>query len=257
MFEPITWTTNLIALAIVLQSLEHLMLLKTTSEDGIWRWSIIREEFSNWPYVIRKSLDLLLSDRGFVALLLLRLFAALAVVFFLHPLLILLLLLSTILICLRFRGVFNGGSDYMTLTVLIALLVATSFWNERLVVYGALLYLAIQGVSSYFIGGISKLKRKNWRNGVALRDFLRSTIYQPSPVLESFAANKQRITLASWGLILFECAFPLALLNSTLCLAFLGAALTFHLLNFYAFGLNRFVFAWLASYPAIYTISAI
>ena len=36
-----------------------------------------------------------------------------------------------------------------------------------------------------------------------------------------------------------------------------GVALGFHLANVYAFGLNRFLFAWLAAYPALYYCSSL
>lgn len=55
----------------------------------------------------------------------------------------------------------------------------------------------------------------------------------------------------AWAMMLFEAAFPLALLYPALTFPFLAAAFTFHLLNAKLLGLNRFVPAWLATYPAI------
>jgi hypothetical protein len=55
--------------------------------------------------------------------------------------------------------------------------------------------------------------------------------------------------------ILFECGFPLALLRPELSLVFLGGGLLFHLLIAYQLQLNRFFWAWLATYPAVYWAS--
>ena len=41
------------------------------------------------------------------------------------------------------------------------------------------------------------------------------------------------------------------------CAGILVAAIGFHLVNFYAFGLNRFLFAWAAAYPALYFCSGL
>jgi hypothetical protein len=57
--------------------------------------------------------------------------------------------------------------------------------------------------------------------------------------------------LCSWGFILWECAVPVALVGPGFALAFCAVALVFHLLVFRFFGLNRFVWAWLVSFPAM------
>jgi hypothetical protein len=49
--------------------------------------------------------------------------------------------------------------------------------------------------------------------------------------------------------IAFECAFPLALIDARL-LSLLGIA--FHVVNARVLGLNRFLWAWLAAYPALW-----
>jgi hypothetical protein len=39
------------------------------------------------------------------------------------------------------------------------------------------------------------------------------------------------------------------------CVAIVAVALAFHIANVYVFGLNRFVWAWAATYPALYFCS--
>jgi hypothetical protein len=55
----------------------------------------------------------------------------------------------------------------------------------------------------------------------------------------------------SWAFIVWECAFPLALLHAPTVVLWCGIAALFHFLVFWHFGLNRFFWAWCASFPAI------
>jgi hypothetical protein len=57
--------------------------------------------------------------------------------------------------------------------------------------------------------------------------------------------------IGSWTFILWECAAPLALLDTRLAVVFCAIAALFHFLVFWFFGLNRFFWAWVASFPAI------
>jgi hypothetical protein len=57
--------------------------------------------------------------------------------------------------------------------------------------------------------------------------------------------------LGSWSVLCFECGFPVALLVPSVTLPWLAVGLLFHVANAYIFGLNRFVFAWLAAYPSL------
>jgi hypothetical protein len=57
---------------------------------------------------------------------------------------------------------------------------------------------------------------------------------------------------ASWLVIVFECAFPLVLwVRPQGAALLLACGLAFHLCNALVLGLNRFLWAWLAGYPAL------
>jgi hypothetical protein len=57
--------------------------------------------------------------------------------------------------------------------------------------------------------------------------------------------------LCSWSFTLWEGLFPLALLDVRLAAVFCAIATVFHFLVFWFFGLNRFFWAWLSTFPAI------
>jgi hypothetical protein len=105
-------------------------------------------------------------------------------------------------------------------------------------------------VTSYFISGAIKLFSRERRNGIALPYFLDGGIYGPLAA-DSVFRHRFVAIACSWGFILWECAVPMVFLGPLFALVFCAIALVFHLLVFAFFGLNRFVWAWLVSFPAM------
>jgi hypothetical protein len=215
---------------------------------------VLRREHAALPWPLRGLFSLVLPYRAYLGLLLLRLLAAAALLFVSRPGLLGLLCLSQIAICVRFRGTFNGGSDSMTVLILLSLSFAALARPEPFGAKAGLAYIAVQLTLSYFIAGIAKLKQAEWRDGSALAGFLTRSAYAAPAWAAQLARPALRRPLA-WSVIGFECLFPLAWLDPRLCLLLMAAGACFHLLNSYVFGLNRFLFAWLAAYPALFFCS--
>ena len=150
----------------------------------------------------------------------------------------------------RFQGPYNGGSDRMSLLILVGLCLVyfmpTLRWQEY--VFG---YLALQLVLSYFIAGWVKIVNPEWRKGRALQDVFRFSAYPVSEALRTWADRPRLLCLMSWAVMLFELVFPLTLLTYTTLLIGLAIAATFHFANACLFGFNRFFWIWLAAYPSI------
>jgi len=254
-FEALQISQKILATMLILQSWEFLRLRPTFDDHGIWRLNELKEDYSRLPSFIRQILIYIFRPNHFVALLLIRLLAAIALLFWSSPYLLLFLFASTLLIGIRWRGVFNGGSDYMTLILLMALSAATLLRNYRLVVLGAFYYVTVHFVASYFVAGLVKVLRPNWRSGKALKEFLQSPIYYCPTWLQSLCKNKSMTILMSWSVMLFELTFPLCLLGGPYAAVFIGLSFAFHLSNFYFLGLNRFVWSWAACYPIIWFVS--
>jgi hypothetical protein len=254
MLDALLLSERLLAVAIFFQTLEFLLIQKSWSEQGIWRWSTLRQDHISFPKSVLWFFDLTLSSKGFLVLLLLRLAACISVwTLPPHPVVIGILFFSTWLISIRWRGTFNGGSDSMTAIVTLSLWIGRSFSDTPWIVRASLGYIAVQLTASYLIAGWVKLKNPLWRNGTALPVFFNTPGYDSPPEwLRKLLDRPTMTTLAAWSIILFECAFPLAWLSPETCIGILGIAFVFHLMNFWIFGLNRFVFAWLAAYPALY-----
>ena len=252
-------TEILLALSLLIQTIEYFGLRDALGERGVWAYSLQGRDFESVP-LLHTLFSFMSQERVFSGLLALRFVAALILLCVGGSLpLVLFLFLSGLFILLRWRGAFNGGSDFMTMVVMTGCVIAYSvgaFEGMDLGFKAGLIFIAIQSSTSYFISGGVKLLSPEWRNGRALPLFLNGGVYGPLSVHSPywFAAVG---SLVSWGFILWECSIPLALLSLPNALLFCVAGLLFHGLVFWYFGLNRFVFAWLSSYPALCFIASL
>lgn len=242
---------RLLAVSTLLQSIEMLRLRESWSDQGPWRWSLLREDFKNWIFPLPFLMDVLMPARSFRILLWLRTAASALFLWFPWPSLAIFLMLTTLLIAWRWRGSFNGGSDSMTVLTSAALSVALLFPSQKMIL-ACLWFLAIQLTLSYCLAGFAKARQKNWWNGKAMSELLRSTRYATASAwLAKLAGNPFACRALSWIIIGFETLFPLAFLNAETAVAFLKIGVAFHLANVFLLGLNRFFWAWIATYPAL------
>ncbi len=229
-----TLVVILISLAVALQSIEHILLQRKLRDLDPWGSGQA-------------------GDGLYLALQWLRLAAALAAGISQHWAPTVVMAVATYLTAVRHRGTFNGGSDTVTIHVLIAL--GTSQIWPQLEIH-ALIYIAVFASLSYFAAGVAKLFSVSWRSGAALSQFL---LFSNAAFPNRFTAAVRRrpdITRKwSWVAMGWEILFPLALFFPAAAWIFLVSGVAFHLLNFYFFGLNRFFWAWLATYPAIALVS--
>lgn len=255
MSEVVLLTTRLISFAVVLQGIEILLLKKYWSEKGIWNWEALREDYRQTPGVLLSITHFLLKEKVFVGLVVLQIILAVANIIDPHARITLWILMLSIIQLSRWRGFFNGGSDSMTFVILLSCVFMGFFLEEQKIQLGFLWYIALQATLSYFVAGVSKAKSKSWWNGKELSLLMTHTSYAIPMTVKNFLNRPLGAKLASLGLILFECSFPLAFINKQFAIVYLSAAVIFHLINFYVLGLNRFFFAWIAAYPAIYFLS--
>ncbi len=165
----------LCAISLLIQTLEFLRLQAATRPEGVWSWHIQRADVSHAPEWLRKVFDLLYQDRIHHLHLLLRAGAAASLFAGSSPFSAVLLFASTIVILIRWRGAFNGGSDFMTIVALTGLVIANiaGLWVGPVLAWKAgLWYITIHAMSSYFISGAIKLFSPAWRDGSALSFFL-------------------------------------------------------------------------------------
>ncbi len=241
----------LLGFSLALQCLEY---LRIPTLDRVNDWSLLRREIPARPAWVRPLLDVLLTPRSHRVLIALRLALALGLMSGGLGLVgAALLFAMALVLLLRWRGAFNGGSDFMTLVGLTGLLIAHAvgaFLGMETGWRAGLWYVALQSLTSYFMSGWVKLLHPSWRSGRALPQFLDTGIYGPLPAHSAY--RRPAVAMAvSWSFTVWEGLFPLALLDLRLAALFCAVAGVFHFLVFRFFGLNRFFWAWLTSYPAI------
>lgn len=246
------WTAPWIGILTLIQGCEFLALRKATEDDGIWRWHEIESFLFVRKSLPRRFLRLFLHPHSFWLLNWVRLGVGIWV--FISPLAFLfwILLFIHILTQLRWLGTFNGGSDSMTLLLLLTASFVASQPSGGLIAQGAIYYLAIQLTLSYWKAGWFKIKNPLWRSGQALQSFIQSPHYEMKPkCLSNFLQSASLFWAGSWIVMAFELLFPFFLLSEETLWGGLALGVLFHATNAYLFGLNRFFFAWVAAYPSL------
>jgi hypothetical protein len=181
----------------------------------------------------------------------LRFGLALALAFdFQAPLAAAVLLIAGTFILHLHDGPYNGGSDRMSLLILCCVLGA-HLASTVVLKEVALGYLAFQVLWSYAMAGWVKIVNPEWRTGLALREVFEYSAYPASESLRGWARRPRLLVGMGWLVMLLELFMPLAILNGTLLKFALVLSGGFHLANACLFGLNRFLWIWLAAYPAL------
>jgi hypothetical protein len=239
----------LLGLSLLLQTLEYFKLSHT---DQVGNWEIQRQEIPN--RFVRLILDRLFQAHVYQSLLWMRCGLSLVLMSGQAGLGVSIgLFLLAVFLLMRWRGAFNGGSDFMTLVGLTGLLIAhvLSALNDSATAWTmAFWYVTLQSLGSYFVSGWVKLMRAEWRSGRALTVFLDQAVHGPLSDKSPFRSPKVAL-ICSWSFILWEGLFPLALWSLEVAAVFCTVAAVFHFLVFWFFGLNRFFWAWLSTFPAI------
>lgn len=250
--EALLWIGRITGFSILIQTIEFFSLRRHfVGSQATWDWTIIKKDFEIFPHGFRAIFEFLLRPQIFVGILGIRLILAMSALVVPGAWIFVLLWVSTLLICLRWRGTFNGGSDFMTLIVLLGLAVGYAKPVAALGSQVGLAYIAAQSCISYFVAGVVKLKSPDWRNGRALEIFLNRSICKIPNSLQRWVASPVPSMALSWGVMSFECLFPSVFLHPVVAWIGVGGGLIFHALNAWFLGLNRFFWAWASTYPAL------
>uniref|UniRef100_Q022R4 HTTM domain-containing protein n=1 Tax=Solibacter usitatus (strain Ellin6076) TaxID=234267 RepID=Q022R4_SOLUE len=236
----------------------ELLALKSEFEDGgLFGWEVLRTVSRATLYVGSGRPRQLISHPFFVPTVAgARALAALTLILFrnhhaLSTACVLAVITATIL--MYWRAPFGlDGSDQMFLITFVAVGIHKLFSADVHIGQASLWFIAIQGCLSYCVAGVAKVISPVWRSGEAVRRIMGTRTYGTSRSA-SFVSGRAGTCLAlSWLLMLFECTFPLALaFGETGFAVFAVMGIFFHIANAAIMGLNTFVWAFVATYPAI------
>lgn len=238
----VSLTAQCLASVMILQSLELIVLCLKKDFFSIWSFENLKEDL---------KFKFLFSNTSFRVTILLQLMTAIFALFYSDSFLFGFLFITHLLICMRFRGTFNGGSDMMTFVLLTGVFISLAGTTEKIQKLG-LIYITIHTVYSYFKAGLAKVIRSEWRRGEALPIFLNRSVF---PEIRKFSQwiNKSHLLkmIFAWGVILFELiALTLPFFTDYTQVYFITAVI-FHAIVFVSFGFNRFFWIWLCAWPCI------
>ena len=243
-------TSLLLGLAMLFQGIENFLMGRSPEFRTIWNSENLQEELIAGLPLPKSIILKLFSHRGFLILALIQILCAVAGMVFFHWAFFAILLVCHLFTCIRFRGIFNGGSDMKTFVVLTGVLIGGKM---------GMIYIAIHGLLSYFKAGFSKLRDKSWRQGRALAVFLGRSLYPDIREYARLLAQNPRIGLflaivvIAFELLAVALPFGRQYLN-----AYFIVVVIFHLVVYWCFGLNRFFWIWISAWPSIYyTVSLV
>lgn len=167
------------------------------------------------------------------------------------PLVVTPLFLSAFIHNFRFKNI-NGGSDTMAINSLFVTTLYSFAPDNHSVAFACMLYISVLACLSYFANGYKKVKLPQWREpDILYRIFTYSPYRAPiaSKLIKRFPAA------GTWScrcVLLIEVLFPLVLITGKWgALVFLSWGVLFHVMNATLMGLHRFVWTFVATYPAI------
>jgi hypothetical protein len=249
--SAVLMTIKLVSITFFLSGIEFWILSTKKSFFSIWSFSNLQKELESGLPLPKPWIKALFSDSSFQAIIFIHIAAAAFLFLISHWAIVFLLLLTHLIICVRFRGTFNGGSDMMKFVILTGVLIILAS-DEKVVQQLGLFYICIHMILSYFKAGWSKLMNREWRTGAALPEFLSRSLFHESKKLSEYLLENPKLNhIITWSVLLFELGILVILFKPELTSIFFGIAMAFHFCNYLFLGLNRFFWIWLCGWPAL------
>ncbi len=251
---------RLIAVAVIVCTAELLAQPRVLSDEGLLGWEVARLRhawFVHGP--LSWIMDACCSYPRVLVLLGVRLLLALALLVGVPPGWPHVLLLGALALVwmISFLRVPQGadGADQMITLVLVSLAIAglAAMMGARFAWSVALAFVALQAVVSYATAGIAKATSSSWRSGAALPGIAGTDMYGNRSVARFLQARPRTSRFLARGIIVWECSFVLVLLLPLpWAVLVVASGVAFHLLSAFGMGLNTFLWAFLATYPALF-----
>ncbi|MEU8824760.1 alpha/beta fold hydrolase [Streptomyces sp. NPDC048636] len=148
------------------------------------------------------------------------------------------------------------GSDHFAFLNYACAALEKAFPHDERAREAVVTFLAAQACLSYFTSGAAKLFSPVWRDGSAIPRIFRTAVYGDSLFHRTVQNRPWLAKAVAWSTIAGEMAFPLALVApKPVARGILAAGAAFHLGNARFMGLNRFVWSFGATYPAVVHVS--
>lgn len=148
------------------------------------------------------------------------------------------------------------GSDPLAFVTYACSVLEKTFGEDRRAREAVVAFLAAQACLSYATSGVSKLVSPVWRDGSAIPRIFRTETLGDAFLHRVVRDRPWLAKTLAWSTIAGELSFPLVLVAPPpVARAILAAGAAFHLGNARLMGLNRFVWSYCATYPAVAHVS--
>jgi hypothetical protein len=168
-----------------------------------------------------------------------------------------LLVASEALLYWRRTSVGADGADQMTALIFVTTFLCAGIAPTEFTLNAGLWFIAAQGCFSYLAAGIAKLVSPTWRSGAAVGLILNTGAYGTPGVARLLGVRTWLSAAMSWSAMALETVFPIALVApEPVRWTILAAGALFHVQCAVLMGLNTFLWAFIATYPAIVFVAA-
>ncbi len=192
-----------------------------------------------------------LSDRGFAGLLAIDAATAVALVIWPASPILIALVIALQVVVLKRHHMTIDGSDQMMFVVLVACLLGR-LGADAVSTRAAVAFLAAELTLAYVVAGFAKAASSHWRSGVALSVIAQTRMYGQPLVARLMREHPTAGRAAERTVVAWESIFFVTLTAPhPVVIGLLLLGLSFHIGCAIVMGLNRFVWAFAASYPAL------
>lgn len=254
--STISAVERLNAVCALVGALEQLSRISDYRDDGTVSWQVMRERFPDQDHWKVRVMDRVFSYPGVAAMTIVRGLAA-ARLLLGRPGPTERKLLDGVLVASasvgNARTHYGGdGSDHISYVGLVTTFLARLFPDDAHAQRVCMKFLSFQACLSYPVSGAVKVASPTWRSGRAITGIFRTSTYGDKWLYELTKKHPAIPVLLAWMVILGELAFPLVLVApKPVARAILTTSTMFHLANGRFMGLNRFVWGFASSYPAV------
>jgi hypothetical protein len=247
--------TLLGSVAVILSSCESISLRTHYRNQGLFSWRVHRMRSARTvhsPFI--RVYDQLFTYPAVIYLLAFRVTCCLAIPFAIthrYALASICGAIAFMSILLSIRGTDGkNGADEMSKITFLSLMIAF-FSSHPLLWKIEIFFLAGQLCIAYVTSGYLRIQEESWRDGSALLLVFRQRTYGNKLCWTIGRRCPRAVQAASMSVLLFECTFPFTLfLPRYMLMPILAFGIAFHVANAIIIGLNTFLWAFVALYPA-------
>jgi hypothetical protein len=257
LLDTIRLTSVLLGVSLLLGALEQLSIVREYRSDGLYSWKVFRSQFPEFSFPVARPL--LSAAFGYTGVCVLQGGAVLSALLLIAPgfpvFACFLAAAAALLIkfALAYRSFYGSdGSDQMETIVLAGLCAALALFPAKWANLG-IAFIAAESALSYCASGVSKVFSRSWMSGDAAFRIFNTYTYGNGFTASALRRYPRAARPLCWLIVAYECAFPLCLiLPPKIALAILVLGVLFHVLNALVMGLNKFLWAFVATYPALF-----